>query len=692
MKTSQSLKFLGALSLLSLAAAQAMAGVDTSNWKCESCPFEQGTHGTLDVGVTAVSPKSAKFGEYNGLYQQGASAVLGGEVRYRGANDMFGSLSASDLGLETRTLVADGGKEGLYALRFAYTELPHRLSDSASTPFLGSGGAGLTLPAGFPAADTSGMPLAASLQPVDLGFKRQRYDLSASLLGGERWTYRLSLRHEVKDGTQRASGSFFANAAQLVMPVDQVTDQIELSTHYNGSGWQASLAYQGSLFRNGPESLTWANPFNPVSGGAAGQLALAPDNQFHQLIATAGHDFNASTRASAEVALGRMTQNANYLASTLNTALAVPALPATSLNGTADTLNLSLRLSAAPIERMRLNASYTRDERDNNTASGVYPLVSTDMFLGGLRANQAYSFSQDRFKLSADYRFAKQFKASVGAEENDVKRTSQEVATTRETTVWARADTQFVPNLHLSLNLAHAERTQSGYSALAWMAPAENPLLRKFNLADRVRDSGRLRADLVVMQGLQLGFDLGMSNDDYTHSSIGLLAGHSLSYGADVSAALSEDTSLHAFAQAERIRSRQAGSQTYALPDWSGRNDDAVDVAGVGIKHQALKGKLELGADLTYSRSRGEVSVDNGSASPAFPASTSGLDTVRLHAMYRLKDNLSLIGSYWYESYEAQDWRLNGLLPATVPNFLALGEQVPRYHANLVSLALRYRF
>lgn len=692
MKTSQTLKYLGALSLLSVAATQAMAGVDTSNWKCESCPFEQGVQGTLDAGVTAVSGKSAKFGEYNGLQRQSSTAVLGGEVRYRGAEGMFGNLTATDLGLDTRSLVAEGGKEGLYGLRFAYTELPHRLADGTQTPFLGVGSANLTLPAGFPAADTPNMPLTAALQPVELGLKRQRYDLSASLLGGERWTYQVSLRHEVKDGLQRASGSFFANAAQLVAPVDQVTDQLELATRYAGSGWQASLAYQGSVFQNGPSALTWANPFNAVNGGASGQLALAPDNQFHQLLATAGYDINPTTRASAEVAVGRMTQNASYLAPTLNAGLGVPGLPANSLNGTVDTLNVALRLSASPVERLHVNASYLHDVRDNNTASGSYPLVSTDMFLSGSRANPAYSFTQDRFKLIADYKVVPQLKLSLGAEENDVQRTLQETATTRETTAWARADAQPVGPLRLALKYTHAERTQSGYTALSWLAPAENPLMRKFNLANRARDAGSLRADIAAAPGVHIGLDAAVSHDNYTQSLIGLLEAHSLSYGADVTAALSEDTSLHAFGQAERIRSRQAGSQTYATPDWTARIDDTVEVMGVGIKHLALKGKLVLGVDLSYVRSHSDTAVDNGSTPPAFPGNSAAMDSAKLHATYRLKDNLSLIGSFQYQSYDSLDWRLAGLTPAAIPNFLAMGEQVPRYHVNVWSAAVRYQF
>ncbi len=123
-------------------------------------------------------------------------------------------------------------------------------------------------------------------------------------------------------------------------------------------------------------------------GNTSGQLALAPSNQFHQIMASAGYAISPTMRASAEIAVGRMTQDAAYLALTTNTSLVVPALPAQSLQGRADTLNASLRLTAAPIDRLRLNASYTRDERDNQTPTASYPSVATDMFVGLPRSNQ----------------------------------------------------------------------------------------------------------------------------------------------------------------------------------------------------------------------------------------------------------------------------------------------------------------
>ncbi|HJV62248.1 MAG TPA: MtrB/PioB family outer membrane beta-barrel protein, partial [Albitalea sp.] len=207
MKTSTPSWLLGALGALSLSIGLPALAADPSQWKCETCPFEEaGTHGSVDAGVGAVSDNSAKQGDFTGLDRRGAFAVAGGEARYRGKDGLFGSLWASDLGLDTRSLRAELGSEGRYTLRLGYAELPHRLSDSAMTPFIGSGGPVLTLPAGFPAADTASMPLAGTLQPVDIGFKRTRLDLGASVLGPEHWSYRVSARRDVRDGTQRGAG------------------------------------------------------------------------------------------------------------------------------------------------------------------------------------------------------------------------------------------------------------------------------------------------------------------------------------------------------------------------------------------------------------------------------------------------------------------------------------------------------
>ncbi len=54
-----------------LAPTIGFAQVDTSNWECESCPFDQGYRAELEVGATSVSDDAARFGNYTGYDEKG---------------------------------------------------------------------------------------------------------------------------------------------------------------------------------------------------------------------------------------------------------------------------------------------------------------------------------------------------------------------------------------------------------------------------------------------------------------------------------------------------------------------------------------------------------------------------------------------------------------------------------------------
>jgi len=698
MTTFSSLLQLAALGSLSSAACSALA-VDTSQWKCETCPFEkEGRSGTVQVGVDAVSNDSQKFGDFTGLNKKGGYLDLSGDVRYRGDNGVYGKLVASDLGLESRAISFDGGREGLYTLKLGYAEIPRFQAEGAQTPFLGNGGSRLTLPAsfagGFP--DTASMPLSTTLQPIDVNSKRQRFDAGFGWLFGEQWSTQLTYRRDVRDGLQRIAGSFSTSAAQMVAPLDQTTDQLELSATYATRRLQLTVGYQLSVFRNGEPSLSWSNPFTPlVAGASTGQLALPPGNQFHQLLATAGYEITPTVRFSGDLAFGRMTQDESFLPITANASLAptVPALPGQSLQGEVNTFNASARVTAQPIDRLNLTARYERNERDNKTSSLSYPAVQTDTFVGATpRINQPFSFFQNRFKLSGDYRGPGSLRTSLGVDQDDIERTLQEVATTRETTVWGRVEGRAIENLLLQLKLAHGQRDGSNYGIATWIAPPENPLMRKFYLADRRRDSAGARADFTAKEGVTLGITGDYAKDDYNASTIGLTQARTYAWGGDLSAALTEQTQLYAFVQTERIRSDQAGSQVFAAPDWTARNLDNSTSVGFGVKQLAMGGKLELSGDVVLTRLRNDIAINAGGTSPPFPTITTTVDRLRVKAVYQLQKNLSLVGSLWHERYDSTDWHLDGVFPATITNLLAFGDQPPRYRVNVVQFAVRYRF
>ena len=696
MRIFSSLHLLAALGALG-AAAGASAQVDTSQWKCTACPYPKGTTGTVDAGLGYVSDSSQKFGDYTGLNDKGAFLELGGNVSHRGENGYFADLWAADLGLDSRRLYGQAGREGLYSLNVGYAEIPRHLTEGASTPFLGIGGSLLTLPPGYPAANTAGMPLATTLQPIDIGLKYRRLDLGGTYIGENGWSANLSLRHDERDGTRVASGSFFSTASQFAAPVNEKTDGAELTVAYATKQLQATVGYLFSSFHNDDTSVTWSNPFFPVVPGATvGQLGLAPDNQFQQLRGTAGYDISPTMRVSGEAAWGQMTQNEAFLAPTVNAVLAptVPALPASSLDGKIDTFTANIKMTAAPMQGLRVTGSYDRDSRQNKTPVRSYPSVITDMGVGTARNNTPFSFTLDRFKLIGDYGggLPNNTRITGGAEYDMRERSYQEVVTTREMTLWGKVTAQPTEKLSTWLKYAYSWRDNSTYGTSTWFGYPENPLLRKFYLADRQRNMIEGRLDYAINEKISLGVSADYADDDYSKSSVGLTSARSANLAFELTTIFTEQTQGRAYFQTQQVRSEQNGSEAFAAPDWTGRQKDTFDVLGIGVKHIAIPNKLDIGADFTVSRSHSDISVDNVLAAPPFPTAKTKLEAIKLYGTYNLRDNLSITGSYHYEHYDSTDWRLDGVAPGTVPNLLTLGAQSPNYSVNVFRVAMRYRF
>ena len=149
---------------------------------------------------------------------------------------------------------------------------------------------------------------------------------------------------------------------------------------------------------------------------------------------------------------------------------------------------------------------------------------------------------------------------------------------------------------------------------------------------------------------------------------------------------------LHLFANHQEIKSEQSGSQTFSTPDWSGGNKDTIHFVGVGVKHVAIKDKLEVGADYTFTRSKGAISVNTAANEPAFPDISTSRNSLKLYANYRLKDNVSLRAGYWYERYDSDDWALDGVTPDTIPNVLTFGQLAPQYRVHVIAMSVRYSF
>jgi hypothetical protein len=140
------------------------------------------------------------------------------------------------------------------------------------------------------------------------------------------------------------------------------------------------------------------------------------------------------------------------------------------------------------------------------------------------------------------------------------------------------------------------------------------------------------------------------------------------------------------------MRSRQAGSQAGVVADWRALNKDRFNVLGVTLRHTLVADKFDIGADLSISRASSDISLDANFSASQFPGAKTSRDTLKLFGSYKLQDNVSVNVDLWHERYLANDWHLDGVMPATVQNLLSLGQQAANYSVKAVRVSARYSF
>ncbi|MFZ3322519.1 MAG: MtrB/PioB family decaheme-associated outer membrane protein [Usitatibacter sp.] len=420
----------------------------------------------VDIGPGYVSDSSAKFGEYNGLNKKGPYLI--GNIDLRGGgygsdtDAMRYSITGTNLGLDTRNITATWGEQGKYKLNLGYDELTRERSDSYQTPYLGTGTSNFTLPSTWivprvpqvsssagnfrgldPTAGTgnalvggvSTPPTAAQVtqvnniiaadvplfQEVDLHTKRTTYEGGVVYNINSLWDVKASVSHQYKDGYKPMnflSAQVGTSSVTLPDPIDQTHDQFNASVNYVGPQGFFTAAYYGSMFKNTVNSVTWQNPFDPTKSST---FSSAPDNQFHQFLATGGYKFSQTTKLVMDASYARATQDVQFLQGPETPF----GLPTNSLQGKVVTTTLDAKLTSRPTKDLNLQAAYKFDDHDNQTAVNTYRFYDAQEAASGtspfnayfpgasmgsninIYENRPYSKKLNQFDADADYRLAK---------------------------------------------------------------------------------------------------------------------------------------------------------------------------------------------------------------------------------------------------------------------------------------------
>lgn len=369
---------------------------------------------TVDVGSGVVSDDSYKFGEYNGLQEQGE--FLLGNVDWYGGGTYDSSsvtrwrLQGNDVGLDTGDGSFEYRQQGRFEVNLGFDDFRRNLSDSYQSLYLGAGTTDLTLPAGWlrprvpqvnpnalnerslssivgqgSAVNPSGVVVAptpaqlsdlnailaadaAGFRRFNLQSERTRGDLGFGANLNPYLQFTGSFRHETKDGYRSIGGVTSAvqeNSVIIPDVIDFTTDQFNLAVDYARRKVFLQAGYYGSVFKNSVSAMTWQNPNNPALTAPMGS---APSNQFHQIKLTGGVNVSSATRVVADLSYGRARQNDSFL----NDSSLPIGLPANSADALVVNKTANLKLTTRLTRKLGLRARYKYSDRDNQTPVNTF--------------------------------------------------------------------------------------------------------------------------------------------------------------------------------------------------------------------------------------------------------------------------------------------------------------------------------
>lgn len=654
----------------------------------------------LEYGVGYVSNSSYRFGRFSGLKDAGLYVIGAFDVTSHPGRPDYLRLHGRNLGLDSRRLSLEYGEQGKFETHVEYNELPNFKMDSVHTPYQGVDGDNLKVAPG--ASPTV-------LMPLSLDTKRKRFTGGVSFFPQKDWKASLEVRQEHKDGTdwvggglQRTSGGAGISPGQtytviLPEPIDQTTTELDAGLEYNGEQSQLRLTLHGSLFNNSYSSLRWEEPGFTTSGRTTlpneGQLALAPDNRFFQLGLSGSSRISGTTRVTGLLSVGLMQQDDFFLPYGLN---ASTALPRSSLDGEVSVYSMHAGFTSQPLRSLRLKAQYRFNERDNRTPQAAYlyevmdsgkpphPKVTV--------TNEPLSYRKHKARLDANYRFSSKWSGSAGLEHRYTERDYSDVAKSREYIGSARLQWRPREDIDASLRLTKSSREASNYEAELLK---QNPLLRKYHLADRDQTKTGLLLNYAPTSNVNIGFGADLVEDSYTDSLLGLSNADSRNYNSDVCFYLTPEIQLTAFYTHDHIESHQLGSDP-ALPLlYKVDFDDQVDTVGLGGNLKNAWNRWDLGIIYRYSRGAGDIKhtdLNPASGGALFPTLKNELHHVELSAVYDLNKDTRVKLMGLYEKMSTEDWAVDGVSVYPVKQLLTLGNNSENYDVYAFMVAVQHLY
>lgn len=697
---------------------------------------EDGISGWVEPGLGLVEASDAGFGQYNALHSDGVYGVLHFDLWHRedgrSGDTRYLQIEGRGFGTGTGDLSAETGDQGNYKIRFGVRQIERLDRDDALTVFRGSSNR-LVLPNGYngpaDAADRS------FYRDVDFGVKREEFSLYAEKVLNSRWMLISDARYENKRGEKpTAVGQGFRGTAIGIQSIDYGHTQLNLRLRHTDSRRQLEFGYYFSHFDNDDRALNFENPLyaprtgEPASAGSQ-QLALSPENFFHQLSLTGGFALSDTTRLTGHAAFGRATQDEKFLP--YSTALfydfdgdsnpdaTAPAYPRDSLEGKVDQTNLKLALFSRMSSKLNTELRYRYEHRDNKTPVGTYRHLHYDGEADEEWGNRVNSRERHTTALEGKWRLPKRMRLKAGYEHQrtfrdtrllephahhdddtgDTDVTSSVTSrnhVTREDRIWSQLRFPASRSLTAKVKVSGSKRNTGSSQAFdehinEHDAVAPTYLLDRHRVAVETSANWQARSDLLVSASW-LAARERFRNTRFGPNRVSSSAGNfdvSFSPRPDFSANLFFGVDSADFSQNSRGTGGDRGATTAVSDRWSVKVEDLSYHAGLGVDWRPEHQRYDMALDYSVIDAANAVSSKHEADGKGhLPDSEVRIHRVSLRTNVPLRKQLTLTTGYRFQRYDTNNWSWN----SEDYSVLGFGWDNPNSSAHALMMGLRFQF
>ncbi len=626
----------------------------------------QGTATLGGIYNNTSAQDTAKLFEYQDL---GNGALSNVGVQGRNSRTWFQGYG-ENFGRSDQYMFLRGGMYDVFKAGAYLNDIPHELSSSAWTPFVGSGGNVLT--ATFPLAALPANPPTA-WNSFRLGYDRRDAGGFAEWQKNSPWYFRVDGNQVSFSGTKVGSGANGTSPGNgytdLAIPNDTKTSNWGVEGGYQTSQATFAIRWDYSKFENDNSTLQWTNPY--FGGNKLDSTYLAPANTFNKLTVSGNYrDLPWRSVISARYTWAKTTSDIPLAATALNAnptagqpgVYAATLADASNFNGENINQSFQLAWTATPVANLDTRVYYYWTKLQNNSdvieygnapttplASGlgcgnfVNPVTGIPTQTVGNCENELYDYTKNNVGIDAWWRFMKGQRLGFGWEYNNVDQTRVDYDKAHWNRLWAeykntmldtvsgRLKYQYIKR-NADLNFSNDPLPNGGANNPNYLLPYTSA----FDLQSSTTNLWKLTLDWTPMDNVGVSLEGNWQKMDYDDVTFGRTSNDKQGYFLSGFWNASATVKLNAFGSWEETKypsshryigtvangpTPPAGYCTAANPNcydpfappsannsynWNSQTKDTTWMLGVGADWQAMEA-LKLSGSYLYVSNDGNA-------------------------------------------------------------------------------------